>query len=157
MAKCICTLSGEVTGVLRLSQASHESPTIIEGEVKGLSPGKHGIAIHTYGDLSDGPASVGSIFNPFGKNHGKPEDVECMAGDLGNILAAEEEVCNVQISSKNAKLLGPHSVIGRSIVVYAEEDDCGRGGHDLSLVTGNSGPRLAAGVIGLASTSNSSS
>jgi len=34
-------------------------------------------------------------------------------------------------------------------VVYAGEDDCGRGGHELSLTTGNSFSRVAAGVIGM--------
>lgn len=33
-------------------------------------------------------------------------------------------------------------VIGRSLVVDAEEDDLGRGGHPLSKQTGNSGKRF---------------
>jgi Cu-Zn family superoxide dismutase len=49
------------------------------------------------------------------------------------------------------KLIGPHSIIGRSIVITANEDDLGRGGHELSLSTGNSGPRIAGGVIGISS------
>ena len=56
----------------------------------------------------------------------------------------------VYIEDSFVKLIGPHSVIGRSIVVTAGEDDLGRGGHDLSLSTGNSGPRVAGGVIGIA-------
>jgi len=48
-------------------------------------------------------------------------------------------------------LIGPHSIIGRSLVVYAGEDDCGRGGHENSLTTGNPGPRIGAGVVGLKS------
>jgi len=35
-------------------------------------------------------------------------------------------------------------------VVHANPDDLGRGDHNLSKTTGNSGPRLACGVIGLA-------
>jgi superoxide dismutase, Cu-Zn family len=49
------------------------------------------------------------------------------------------------------KLIGPHSVLGRSIVVKAGEDDLGRGAHELSMTTGNSGPRIAGGVVGIAS------
>lgn len=74
-----------------------------------------------------------------------------MVGDLGNVDSDENGKCLVNISATSVKLLGPHSVIGRSIVVYASEDDGGRGGHDNSLTTGNAGPRVAAGVIGLAS------
>ena len=48
------------------------------------------------------------------------------------------------------KLIGPHSVIGRSILLKASEDDLGRGGHELSLVNGNCGARIAGGVIGIA-------
>ena len=71
MAKCVCSLQNEsgsaVSGVLRLSQTSEDGPTTIEGEIRGLSPGKHGITINVFGDLSEGAASCGEIFNPFGK------------------------------------------------------------------------------------------
>jgi superoxide dismutase, Cu-Zn family len=50
------------------------------------------------------------------------------------------------------KLIGPHSVIGRSLILKSGEDDLGRGGHDLSLSTGNCGARLAGGVIGISAT-----
>jgi len=73
-----------------------------------------------------------------------------MVGDLGNISVDENGVAEVEIVDKQIQLLGAHSIIGRSIVVYAGEDDQGRGGHENSLTTGNPGPRIAAGVIGLA-------
>ena len=46
-------------------------------------------------------------------------------------------------------ILGSLSVIGRSVVVHADADDLGLGGHELSKTTGNAGARLACGVIGL--------
>jgi Cu-Zn family superoxide dismutase len=75
MAKCICVIHGDtgsshsssVYGVLRLNQQSEDAPTIIEGEIRGLSPGKHGISVNVFGDLSNASASCGVIFNPFGK------------------------------------------------------------------------------------------
>jgi superoxide dismutase, Cu-Zn family len=73
-----------------------------------------------------------------------------MVGDLGNILADENGRASVHITDSLVKLVGPHSVIGRSIVIHVGEDDQGRGGHENSLTTGNPGPRMAAGVIGLA-------
>jgi len=75
-----------------------------------------------------------------------------MVGDLGNVVVRVEDsgVAHVDITDPKVQLVGPHSVIGRSIVVYAGEDDAGRGGHENSLTTGNTGPRIAAGVIGLA-------
>jgi superoxide dismutase, Cu-Zn family len=85
-----------------------------------------------------------------GKTHGAPGDEQRMVGDLGNIVADEQGVAVVDITDTTVQLLGPHSVIGRSILIAAGEDDQGRGGHENSLTTGNSGPRVAAGVIGLA-------
>ena len=72
-----------------------------------------------------------------------------MVGDLGNLLADSNGTCSVDLTDSQVQLLGPHSVIGRSIVIYAGEDDQGRGGHENSLINGNPGPRIAAGVIGL--------
>ena len=86
-----------------------------------------------------------------GKNHGAPDDEERMVGDLGNVVSDQDGKCIVHKEDKVVKLIGPHSVIGRSIVLYSGEDDCGRGGHELSLTTGNAGARVAAGVIGISS------
>ena len=109
------------------------------------------IHIHVFGDLSMGLTSLASIFNPFGKNHGAPTDEERMVGSLGNVTVDESGKCKVHLEDRLVKLIGPHSIIGRSVVVTAGEDDLGRGGHELSMTTGNSGPRVAGGVVGIAS------
>ena len=51
---------------------------------------------------------------------------------------------------KLIKLRGKYSVIGRSVVIHADEDDLGKGGDKESLITGNAGARIACGVIGYA-------
>eukprot|EP01087_Luapelamoeba_hula_P008008 TRINITY_DN1989_c0_g1_i2.p1 TRINITY_DN1989_c0_g1~~TRINITY_DN1989_c0_g1_i2.p1 ORF type:complete len:115 (+),score=15.37 TRINITY_DN1989_c0_g1_i2:145-489(+) len=51
-------------------------------------------------------------------------------------------------------LFGPHSVIGRTMVVHADEDDLGTGGHNDSKTTGHAGARIACCVIGLAKESD---
>ena len=47
-------------------------------------------------------------------------------------------------------IAGPYSILGRSIVVHAGEDDLGRGGFPDSKTTGHAGGRVACGVIGIA-------
>jgi Cu-Zn family superoxide dismutase len=55
------------------------------------------------------------------------------------------------MSDSSISLYGRNSVIGRSIVVHKNKDDLGKGNDEESTKTGNAGPRLACGVIGIAS------
>lgn len=71
-------------------------------------------------------------------------------GDLGNVVANDAGVAKVDISDKLISLMGEHSIIGRTLVVHADPDDLGLGGHELSSTTGNAGARVACGVIGIA-------
>eukprot|EP00634_Sargassococcus_sp_CCMP2135_P006215 CAMPEP_0198656730 /NCGR_PEP_ID=MMETSP1467-20131203/10788_1 /TAXON_ID=1462469 /ORGANISM="unid. sp., Strain CCMP2135" /LENGTH=146 /DNA_ID=CAMNT_0044392797 /DNA_START=9 /DNA_END=449 /DNA_ORIENTATION=+ len=144
-------MTGEgVSGVLSLSQPSEEAATTISGTISGLTPGPHALHVHIFGDFSQGLTSAGGIFNPFGKNHGAPDSEDRMVGDLGNIDVADDGSCAVHIEDSLVKLIGPHSIIGRSLVAFAGEDDYGQGGSELSLTTGNAGPRVAGGVVGIA-------
>ena len=73
MATCVCVFvpegSSGVSGFLTLSQTQEDSKTIIEGQIRGLTPNqRHGISVCTYGDSRDSSSSCGPIFNPFGKN-----------------------------------------------------------------------------------------
>ncbi|PFX34183.1 Superoxide dismutase [Cu-Zn] [Stylophora pistillata] len=70
-------------------------------------------------------------------------------GDLGNITAGPDGVAKIDIRDKLVSVVGVDSVVGRTIVVHAKQDDLGKGGNDESLKTGNAGARLACGVIGL--------
>jgi Cu-Zn family superoxide dismutase len=94
-----------------------------------------------------------------GKTHGAPTDDPSlrMVGDLGNVEADAAGLVTVNFEDKLVKLFGPHSVIGRSIVICAGADDKGRGGQATSLQTGNAGPRIAFGVIGIATIAAASS
>lgn len=83
------------------------------------------------------------------KTHGAPNDEERHVGDLGNIEANDKGVANVVIEDSLISLTGEKSIVGRSLVVHADPDDLGRGGHELSKTTGNAGGRLVCGVIGV--------
>jgi Cu-Zn family superoxide dismutase len=66
-------------------------------------------------------------------------------------MADANGVAEVNKMSTLVKLMSdaPNSVINKSIVVHAGEDDLGLGGDTGSTTTGNAGGRVACGVIDL--------
>lgn len=118
--------------------------------LKGLPPGKHAIHIHEKGDPFKCCGNLGGHYNPHNKNHGDRLAEERHVGDLGNIIIDGNGKCFTSFTDHLVKLSGPTSVIGRSFVIHANEDDLGLTNHPESKTTGNSGARIAYGIIGLA-------
>ena len=116
-----------------------------------MAPGQHGFHIHQFGDNTDGCTSAGPHFNPDACEHGAPEDAKGArhAGDLGNVTADADGKAKIDISDSFISVSGENSILGRTVVVHADVDDLGKGGHELSKTTGNAGGRLACGVIGI--------
>ncbi|KAL4611552.1 hypothetical protein ACB092_08G132600 [Castanea dentata] len=148
--KAVAVLKGTsaVEGVVTLTQED-DGPTTVKVRVTGLTPGPHGFHLHEFGDTTNGCISTGAHFNPNKLTHGAPEDEVRHAGDLGNIIANADGVAEATIVDNQIPLSGPNAVVGRALVVHELEDDLGKGGHELSLTTGNAGGRLACGVVGL--------
>ncbi|XP_054789656.1 superoxide dismutase [Cu-Zn] 2 isoform X1 [Prosopis cineraria] len=150
--KAVALIAGDnsIRGALQFVQHP-DGTTHVKGRITGLSPGLHGFHIHALGDTTNGCNSTGPHFNPFKKDHGARTDDERHAGDLGNIVAGMDGVANVSITDRQIPLSGVHSILGRAVVVHADPDDLGRGGHELSKTTGNAGARVGCGIIGLQS------
>jgi Cu-Zn family superoxide dismutase len=118
----------------------------VSARVSGLAPGAHGFHIHEKGDCSSGDGmSAGGHFNPHAKPHASPATAERHAGDMpmlqadgyGNAtLTAELEI--ITIGS------GAADIVGKSVIVHKDPDDF------KTQPTGNSGARVACGVIRLA-------
>lgn len=118
----------------------------IVAHLMGLAPGEHGLHIHQYGDCSAPDAtSAGDHFAMPNQAHGAPTDKMRHAGDLGNITVAADSTATLEMTDTMVALSGANSVIGRAVVVHARPDDL------KTPPGGNSGPRIACGVIGLAS------
>ncbi|XP_038890445.1 superoxide dismutase [Cu-Zn] 1-like isoform X1 [Benincasa hispida] len=169
MVKAVAVLESNrgVSGTVFFSQ-NDNGPTTVTGNISGLKAGLHGFHVHAFGDTTNGCLSTGPHFNPEGKDHGAPHDENRHVGDLGNLVAGDDGLFSAipqcfsfsplsktlgtatfSIVDKQISLVGPNSVLGRSIVVHADPDDLGRGQTELSLTTGNAGERIGCGVIGL--------
>ncbi|ORZ07953.1 superoxide-dismutase [Lobosporangium transversale] len=150
--KAVCVFRANdknVTGTIHFTQENEAAPVHVQAELGGLPQGKHGFHVHEFGDNTNGCLSAGAHFNPHGQTHGAPDAAVRHAGDLGNVTADANGKATLNITDSQIKLIGPHSIIGRTIVVHENEDDLGLGGHELSATTGNAGGRLACGVIGI--------
>ncbi|XP_078415992.1 superoxide dismutase [Cu-Zn]-like [Cetorhinus maximus] len=151
VTKAICVLKGpgSVTGTIRLKAGEGGHSTSLAGEISGLTPGKHGFHVHTFGDISKGCGSTGPHYNPCNETHGAPQDKKRHVGDLGNIEADENGTARVEIVDRLLRLAGKYSIIGRTMVVNENEDDLGKGGNKESLESGNHGAGVAWGIIGI--------
>ncbi|CUA76549.1 Superoxide dismutase [Cu-Zn] [Prionace glauca] [Rhizoctonia solani] len=152
MLKNGSTTAGSV-GSLEFEE-SKDGTIHLHGTITGLSAGKHGIHVHTWGDISAGCESVGGHFNPYNTTHGGPKSAVRHVGDLGNIRAGSDGMSKVDIYDKVISLSGETNIIGRGLVIHAGEDDLGLGKFNDSLLNGHSGPRFACGVIGLGNATN---
>ena len=125
--------------------SASDSGIVIRAEIRGLTPGLHGFHIHEWGDCTAPDAtSAGGHFNPDASPHGAPSDRDRHVGDLGNVSADASGAAHYERTDDRVALVGPHSVIGRAVVVHAGADDL------VSQPSGNAGARVACGVIGLA-------
>ncbi|KAH8370671.1 hypothetical protein KR093_004615, partial [Drosophila rubida] len=136
-----------IQGAVRFTNiAEQQAGIVVDGVVDGLEPGLHGFHIHESGDVSQGCASVGGHYNPRQSPHGSPQSssTERHAGDLGNIRADESGRATFRLVDPALEI---RDIIGRSVVITAKADDMGRGSNAQSLIDGNSGDRIACGII----------
>jgi Cu-Zn family superoxide dismutase len=95
-----------------------------------------------------GCTTSGAHFNPQSKDHGDISATIRHVGDYGNILADDKGHIQQVLYDGISSLNGPNSIIGRTLVLHALPDDLGLNPDPGSKTTGNSGARIACGVIG---------
>ena len=136
------TAGSTTAGTVRFEQRG--AKVLVTADVRGLKPGvEHGFHIHEKGDCSAPDAmSAGGHFNPANKPHAHHGQSERHAGDLPSLVARADGTASFSFESDIVTVApGATSVVGRGIVVHRDPDDY------KTQPTGNSGPRLACGVI----------
>jgi Cu-Zn family superoxide dismutase len=116
-------------------------------EVKGLTPGFHGLHIHEHGRC-EGPTfeSAGAHFNPTRAQHGYLHAAGPHAGDLPNLLADASGAASAEWVTNRLTLAGDaaDSLLrgsGTALIIHAGPDDY------RTDPAGNAGARVACGVI----------
>jgi Cu-Zn family superoxide dismutase len=112
-------------------------------QVSGLTPNQeHGFHVHEKGDCSspDG-MSTGGHFNPGGQPHG-PQSAPHHGGDMPSLRADASGNAQAGFQMQGVSIgTGIDGLLGRGVIVHAKPDDY------TTQPTGNSGARIACGVI----------
>ncbi len=124
--------------------AQSGSKVSVKVDIRGLKPNaEHGFHIHEKGDCSSGDGmSTGGHFNPSNSSHGAHGQGAHHAGDLPSLKADASGHVNMTFESSTDSIFGgTSSIIGKGLIVHRDPDDY------KTQPAGNSGPRIACGVI----------
>jgi Cu-Zn family superoxide dismutase len=118
--------------------------------VAGLTPGLHGIHIHSVAACSPTFAAAGGHYNPLARKHGLANADGAHAGDLPNLIVNEDGVGHLDATTDRVTLTdGPTTLfdttagaVGSALIIHANEDD-----QKTDATNGGSGARIACGAI----------
>jgi Cu-Zn family superoxide dismutase len=136
--------NGAPVGTVRFVQAPRG--LLVIGEVRGLSPGPHGLHVHEVGKCEPPFQSAGGHFNPTGKTHGFLSSSGMHAGDLPNIVVPASGRLQFELFAPDLTLEPgkPGYLLdadGSALLVHSGPDDY------RSDPAGGSGDRVACGVV----------
>jgi len=136
------TKGSKAFGEATFEQMGGEVHVLVNAQ--GLRPNQeHGFHIHEAGDCSSGDGmSAKGHFNPGARPHGDPASGEHHAGDLPALKADAHGHAKMDAMVSGITVApGPTSIVGRGLIIHADPDDY------KTQPTGNSGARIACGVI----------
>ena len=137
------TKGNNVAGTVTFTEQAGKVHVV--AKLTGLAPGSHGFHVHEKGDCGAPDAtSAGGHFNPSGEAHGHPGKGPHHAGDMPMLVADASGKAELTLDMAAVTLAsGPTSLIGKAVIIHADPDDYA------TQPTGNSGARVACGVIAL--------
>lgn len=143
--------NGQPAGTAMLTQDNTGAVRVVV-QAEGMSgmEGPHGIHVHAVGtcEPEQNFSTAGPHFNPTAMQHGLRNPQGPHSGDLPNINIDASGMGNLDYTSNMLSISpGPNSIFdadGAAIVIHAGMDD------EVSDPSGNSGARVACGVIRLA-------
>ncbi len=122
---------------------------------QAVEPGEHGIHFHETGEVTPDFQAAGGHFNPTNASHGFNNPEGPHAGDLENIIVNEDGSASYQTTAALATLTGGQNALldsdGSALVIHAQADDY------QTDPTGESGDRVAAGVVRASATGEATS
>ncbi|MDB5429011.1 MAG: superoxide dismutase [Caulobacter sp.] len=138
---------GSSAGTVRLTEAP--GGVLLKIEVKGLTPGWHGVHFHEKGDCSsaDFKSAGGHVHGAAAAVHGLLNPAATEAGDLPNLFVAADGTGAAEMYSPSVSLKGARGrpalldADGAALVVHASPDD------HMTQPIGGAGARVACGVI----------
>ena len=133
-----------IAGTVTFTQLG-DKVTVV-ADITGLEANStHGIHIHEKPDLSAPDLmSTGGHYNPDHLTHGGAMAGMTHAGDLGNLTSDANGHARLEVVKSDISLGGmKNDVLGLPVIIHAGADDL------KSQPAGNSGPRVAGGLIEL--------
>lgn len=109
------TISDYVKGLIRMVQVS-PTMTLLDITLKGVSPGTYHVSIRERGDISQGPASTGGLWDLIESKTASPP--RPAKGMLGTVEVSKSGLGGVFLD----KPIQIWEMIGRSIVVSRQQD-----------------------------------
>lgn len=133
--------AGESVGTATLEQV--RDGVKVKISASGLTPGKHGFHVHESAIQGMDFGTAGGHFNPTHKHHGLEHPQGSHVGDMPNLVAKADGTVEAETIIQHGTLEKgqPNSVLGRSLIIHAGEDD------NVTDPSGNSGDRVVGGNI----------
>lgn len=132
-------LTGAEVGTVHL--IDRDGRVSLEGSLRGLPAGSHGIHLHEAGRCEPPFESAGAHWNPGDRKHGTENSAGPHHGDLPNLDVASDGAVTINFVTAEGSLAGLLDFDGAAVVIHAGPDDM------RTDPAGNSGDRIACGMV----------